>query len=146
MDTAAALLDIRESPLSAIEVITAVSSPGVGGVGLFIGTVRETDHEREVAGLSYSAHPGAMAAMARVAAEVAAAFPVLGLAALHRVGELAVGDLAVVVAVGCEHRGEAIEACHRLIDEIKARVPIWKHQRFRDGGEEWVGVPDIGAG
>ena len=62
------------------------------------------------------------------------------LAAVHRVGDLAVGDLAVVVAVSCPHRGEAFEASRRLIDDLKGEVPIWKHQTFDDGTEEWVGA------
>jgi molybdopterin synthase catalytic subunit len=60
-------------------------------------------------------------------------------AAVHRVGDLAVGDLAVVVGVACAHRAEAFHACHALIDELKASVPVWKHQRFADGSDEWVG-------
>ena len=64
-----------------------------------------------------------------------------GLAAVHRTGELAVGDLAVVVAVSCAHRGDAFDAARSLIDTLKAEVPIWKHQRFADGEEEWVGSP-----
>jgi molybdopterin synthase catalytic subunit len=60
---------------------------------------------------------------------------------VHRVGDLAIGDLAVVVAVSCPHRGEAFEACRQLIDDLKAQVPIWKHQTFTDGSQEWVGLP-----
>ena len=61
------------------------------------------------------------------------------LAAVHRVGDLRIGELAVVVAVSCAHRGDAFDACRMLIDELKATVPIWKHQRFADGDSEWVG-------
>jgi molybdopterin synthase catalytic subunit len=68
-------------------------------------------------------------------------FPVIGVAAVHRVGDLAVGDLAVVVAASCAHRGDAFEAARSLIDELKATIPIWKHQLFSDGSDEWVGVP-----
>ena len=68
-------------------------------------------------------------------------FPIRALAAVHRVGDLAVGDIAVVVAASAPHRGEAFDACRRLIDELKKRVPIWKHQLFDDGTEEWVGSP-----
>jgi molybdopterin synthase catalytic subunit len=64
---------------------------------------------------------------------------VTGIAAVHRVGDLAIGDLAVVVAVSSPHRAEALDACRALIDELKATVPIWKHQRFTDGASEWVG-------
>jgi len=73
-----------------------------------------------------------------VAEKVAASFDVIAVAAVHRVGDLAVGDLAVVVAVSCAHRGEAFDACRALIDELKQTVPIWKHQQFVDGGSEWV--------
>ena len=78
--------------------------------------------------------------MRRIAEKVVADYPVRALAALHRVGSLKVGDLAVVVAVSCPHRGEAFEACRRLIDDLKHEVPIWKHQKFSDGTEEWVGA------
>jgi molybdopterin synthase catalytic subunit len=63
------------------------------------------------------------------------------LAAVHRVGDLVVGDLAVVVAAGAAHRAEAFAAARQLIDDLKAEVPIWKHQRFADGTQEWVGAP-----
>ena len=72
---------------------------------------------------------------------VAAAHGALAAAATHRVGDLVVGDLAVVVAVAAAHRAEALTACHALIDELKATVPIWKHQEFGDGSDEWVGSP-----
>ncbi len=79
--------------------------------------------------------------MRRIAEKVVAEYPVRALAAVHRVGELAVGDLAVIVAVSCPHRGEAFEACRKLIDDLKHEVPIWKHQKFSDGTEEWVLEP-----
>ena len=99
------------------------------------------DGGRGVAGLGYSAHPGVLDELRTVAEEVAAAHPVRALAAVHRVGDLAVGDLAVVVGVSCAHRGDAFAAARMLIDELKSRVPIWKHQVFDDGGDEWVGLP-----
>ena len=135
------LLDVRDEPLSVDEVFAAVSDPGAGGVALFVGTVREQDSGRGVAGLGYSAHPGALDELRAVAEQVVAAHPVRALAAVHRVGDLAVGDLAVVVGVACPHRGDAFTACRMLIDELKSRVPIWKHQVFDDGDEEWVGLP-----
>ncbi len=134
-------LDIRDAPLSVDEVIAAVGGPGAGGVVIFIGAVRDTDGGRGVDTLDYSAHPGAADSLAEVAHKVAADVPVLALAAVHRVGSLAVGDLAVVVAAAAAHRGEAFTACRRLIDDLKAGVPIWKHQQFTDGDEEWVGLP-----
>nr|WP_267887424.1 molybdenum cofactor biosynthesis protein MoaE [Streptomyces viridochromogenes] len=76
----------------------------------------------------------------RVATDLRANHPVRALAAVHRVGELTVGDMAVVVAVACPHRGDAFAACRQLIDDLKREAPIWKHQKFSDGTEEWVGA------
>ena len=135
------LIAVRESELSVDEVRAAVADPAAGGIALFAGAVRDTDHERGVTGLSYSAHPSAADELRRVAEVVAEKYPVIGIAAVHRVGDLAIGDLAVVLAVSCPHRAEAFDACRDLIDILKASVPIWKHQRFDDGGAEWVGSP-----
>ena len=133
------LIAVRDSELSVDEVRAAVADPGAGGLVLFAGAVRDVDHDRDVTGLSYSAHPSAEAELQRVAEVVAEKFPVLGIAAVHRVGDLEIGDLAVVVAVSCPHRAEAFDACRALIDLLKASVPIWKHQRFAEGDSEWVG-------
>jgi molybdopterin synthase catalytic subunit len=135
------LIAITETELSLDEVRAAVAGPGAGGIALFAGAVRDTDHDQGVTGLSYSAHPLAEAELRRVAELIAEKFTVLGIAAVHRVGDLAVGDLAVVAAVACAHRGEAFDACRELIDVLKASVPIWKHQLFTDGTSEWVGTP-----
>jgi len=133
------LLALRDSPLLLDEVYAAVGDSAAGGIAVFVGTVRNHDGGRSVVSLEYSAHPTAGRELRRVAEKVAADFPVLALAAVHRVGVLAIGDPAVVVAVSCPHRAEAFEACHRLIDDLKHEVPIWKHQVFADGEEEWVG-------
>jgi molybdopterin synthase catalytic subunit len=134
------LIAIRDTDLSVDEVRNAIADPAAGGEVLFIGTVRDNDAARDVAALAYSAHPSAEAELRRVAADIAVKYPeAIGVAAVHRVGDLAVGDLAVVVGVSCAHRGEAFHACHALIDELKASVPVWKHQRFADGTDEWVG-------
>ena len=135
------LIAVRESELSVDEVRAAVAGPGAGGIVLFAGAVRDSDHGRGVSGLSYTAHPSAEAELRRVAEVIAEKFDVLGIAAVHRVGDLQIGDLAVVVAVACPHRAEAFDACRALIAELKASVPIWKHQRFADGTSEWVGTP-----
>jgi len=135
------LLDIRDTPLSVDEVFQAVADPAAGGTAVFVGAVRGQDGGRAVTDLGYSAHPSALDELRTVTDEVAAAHDVVAVAAVHRVGDLAVGDLAVVVAVSCAHRGEAFVACRALIDELKSRVPIWKHQVFADGDEEWVGLP-----
>jgi molybdopterin synthase catalytic subunit len=132
------LLDIRDAALSVDECHAAVADSSAGGVALFAGVVRDDDGGRRVAGLAYSAHPSALEQLRRIAEEVAAATPVVALAAVHRVGELEVGDLAVVVAVSAVHRGEAFVACRQLIDRLKHEVAIWKHQTFTDGTSEWV--------
>ena len=132
---------VRETPLDVQEVLDAVSDAAAGGVVLFVGVVRDHDDARAVAGLGYSAHPTAEARLREVLEAVAGRHPVTALAAVHRVGELAVGDLAVVVAAAAAHRGQAFDASRDLIDDLKATVPIWKHQRFTEGDEEWVGTP-----
>jgi molybdopterin synthase catalytic subunit len=132
------LAELRDTPLSVDEVLGAVSDPAAGGIALFVGTVRDNDHDREVVRLGYTAHPSAAAEMRRVAEKVAGAFGLMAVAAVHRVGDLAVGDLAVVTAVACPHRAEAFDACRALIDELKLTVPIWKHQEFAGGDSEWV--------
>jgi len=135
------LIAVRESELSVDEVRAAVADPAAGGIALFAGAVRDSDHDRGVSGLSYSAHPSAADELRRAAEVIAGKYPVIGIAAVHRVGDLAIGDLAVVLAVSCPHRAEAFDACRDLIDILKASVPIWKHQRFDDGTAEWVGTP-----
>jgi molybdopterin synthase catalytic subunit len=134
------LIAIRDTPLSVDEVLQAVGDDSAGGTALFVGTVRDHDGGADVEGLGYSCHPSAEAEIRRIAEKVAAEYPVRALAAVHRVGDLGIGDLAVVVGVSCPHRGEAFEACRKLIDDLKHEVPIWKHQRFSDGTEEWVGA------
>lgn len=135
------LVDLRDTPLSVEEVRAAVADPAAGGEALFVGAVRDHDDERGVTALSYSAHPSALDRLEEVARGVADRHAVIGVAAVHRVGDLEVGDLAVVAAVSSVHRAEAFTACRDLIDTLKATVPIWKHQFFRDGSQEWVGTP-----
>ena len=135
------LLALRDSPLSVDEVLAAVADPAAGGVVSFTGLVRDSDGGREVRELEYVAHPDAQQALARVARAVADDLPVIGLAAVHRTGLLRVGEVAVVVAASAAHRGEAFEGARRLIDDLKATVPVWKRQVFAEGDEQWVGTP-----
>jgi molybdopterin synthase catalytic subunit len=134
------LAELRDTPLSVDEVLAAVADEGAGGTAVFIGTVRDEDHRRAVTGLGYSAHPQATDQLRVVMEKIVADYDVRAIAAVHRVGDLAVGDLAVVVAAACPHRDQAFAACRALIDDLKAEVPIWKHQLFADGGSEWVGI------
>jgi molybdopterin synthase catalytic subunit len=134
------LIAIRDTALSVDEVRNAIADPVAGGEVLFVGTVRDHDAGHGVTRLAYSAHPSAESELHKVAEDIVAKYPeVIGLAAVHRIGDLAVADLAVVVGVSCAHRAEAFHACQALIDELKVTVPIWKHQRFTDGFDEWVG-------
>ena len=140
-DDAVRLIGIRAVALSVDEVLTAVADPRAGGSVVFVGAVREEDGGRPVERLGYTAHPTAEAELRRVASETAQRFPVIGVAVVHRVGELAIGDLAVVLAVSAAHRGQAFDAARWCIDELKSTVPIWKEQTFADGSTEWVGTP-----
>ncbi|MCU1537653.1 MAG: molybdopterin synthase subunit MoaE [Humibacillus sp.] len=148
-----ALVEIRETPLSVDEVLSAVTDPRAGGTCLFVGTVRDHDrsvHEaagetpggdKGVSHLDYTAHPQAAETARALADRLAADGRAVRIAVVHRVGHLVVGDLAIVCAVSAEHRAEAFEVCRALVDEFKASVPIWKHQQFTDGADEWVGLP-----
>jgi molybdopterin synthase catalytic subunit len=135
------VVSLRSTPLSVDELRVAVADPTAGGHALFVGTVRDHDDGQHVVGLSYSAHPSASRAMWKVALRAAGCDGVVAVAAEHRLGDLEVGDLAVVVAVSAAHRAEAFAACRTLIDDLKHEVPIWKHQRFATGEAEWVGAP-----
>jgi molybdopterin synthase catalytic subunit len=132
------LAEVRDTPLSVDEVHEAVMDPAAGGIALFTGVVRDHDGGKQVTALSYAAHPTAAGELRQVAERVAEKYDVHAIAAVHRVGDLAIGDLAVVVAVSSGHRAVAFDACRALIDELKQTVPIWKHQVFTGGESEWV--------
>ncbi len=132
---------VRDSPISEVEVAEEVSRAAAGAVVTFAGVVRDHDRGRAVTALHYEGHPDAGRILAEVLAEALDRPGVLAAAARHRVGDLAIGDLAFVAAVSAAHRREAFAACSWLVDEAKARLPIWKHQRFADGTEEWVNSP-----
>ena len=140
-DSVIRLVELRETPLDVAEVVAALDDATSGGLTLFVGRVRDHDGGKGVDGLDYSAHPSALERMREVCAGVAEKYDVHGVAAVHRIGRLAIGDIAVVIATTAAHRGEAFEASRALIDTLKAEVPIWKHQLFSDGSEEWVGTP-----
>ena len=141
MSTVVRLVDLRETPLDVAEVVAALDDDAAGGLTLFVGRVRDHDGGKGVTGLDYSAHPTALAKLQEVCERIADEFDVQGVAAVHRTGTLGIGDIAVVVATTAAHRGDAFAASRALIDTLKAEVPIWKHQRFGDGTEEWVGTP-----
>ena len=133
---------VSAEPLGVDRLLDLVRDPQVGGIGLFLGVVRDHDHGAAVTSLDYTAHPSAAERLAACAEQTAASYDVLTIAVSHRTGHLEVGDLAVVVAVGAAHRQAALEACRHLIDTLKEQVPIWKEQALTDGSTEWVGLGD----
>jgi molybdenum cofactor synthesis domain-containing protein len=132
---------VTEEPLDVEEHARLVTHHSAGAVVSFSGVVRDHDGGRGVSALEYSGHPSAEDVIKRVAAQVAAAYPVHALAVSHRIGPLAIGDSALACAVAAAHRQEAFAACAALVDEVKLQLPIWKRQEFADGSEEWVNSP-----
>ena len=134
--------EISETPISATEHAALVADRAAGAVVTFEGVVRDHDHGRGVTELEYSGHPSAKDVIADVAAEVAGRHPeVAALAVSHRLGHLAIGDVALACAVSAAHRREAFVVCAELVDEVKAKLPVWKRQVFTDGTDEWVNCP-----
>ncbi len=130
---------VGTEPLDVAEHAALVEQAGAGAVVTFAGVVRDHDGGRSVHGLEYSAHPTASAIVEQVAADVAArATGVRAIAVSHRVGRLAIGDVALACAVAADHRREAFATCLELVEEVKRVLPVWKHQIFTDGTDEWV--------
>ena len=132
------LVEVGEEPLDAQAIERLVSDDRAGAVVVFSGNVRDHDHGRSVATLTYEGHPSAQDVLADVAQEIAYRFDVVALAVAHRVGPIAMGEAALVAAVATAHRGEAFAACQALVDLTKEKLPVWKHQVFTDGTDEWV--------
>lgn len=137
----ARLLDLRATPLSVDEAIAAVTHPGAGGIAVFLGVVRDNADGKPVARLEYEAYADlARKEMARILDAIELARPGVRLAAVHRVGALAIGDAAVVIAASAPHRQEAFTACREAIDRIKETVPVWKKEWAPDGSAIWVNL------
>jgi molybdopterin synthase catalytic subunit len=155
---------LSAEPLSVDRLLGLVADRTVGGVGLFVGIVRDHDGDHdddhdgaaqgddagaqgapgapaEVVSLDYTAHPSAEALLRATVAEVAGRHDLVAVAVEHRIGHLEVGDLAVVVAAGAVHRQAALDATRELIDAVKQTVPIWKEQHYLSGRADWVGLP-----
>lgn len=135
------IVAITDAPLDVAAHERAVAHAGAGAVVSFAGVVRDHDHGRSVARLEYEAHPSAEAVLSEVAAAISADPEVRAVAVSHRIGALDIGEVALAAAVATAHRAEAFAACARLVDEVKAKLPVWKHQVFTDGTEEWVNCP-----
>jgi molybdopterin synthase catalytic subunit len=132
------LVEVVESAIDAASLEAAVADRRAGAIVSFSGNVRDHDHGRSVATLTYEGHPSAEAVLREVAKEIEMRFEVIALAVAHRVGPIAIGEAALVAAVATAHRGEAFAACQALVDLTKERLPVWKHQVFTDGTDEWV--------
>jgi molybdopterin synthase catalytic subunit len=135
------LARVVDAPLSVAEHEDAVADMAAGAVVSFAGVVRDHDGGRSVTELEYVGHPTAQQVLEELAQEFAARDDVRAVAVSHRVGLLGIGDVALACAVSSAHRGQAFAACAELVDEVKARLPIWKRQVFTDGAEEWVACP-----
>ncbi|GAA1940632.1 molybdenum cofactor biosynthesis protein MoaE [Amycolatopsis minnesotensis] len=137
-----ALAQVTEAQLSVDEHAHLVDDRSAGAVVTFGGVVRDHDGGMTVRTLYYEGHPSAGDVLARVVAEVAGrSSGVRAVAVSHRLGALEIGDVALACAVAADHRGDAFAACAELVDEVKARLPVWKHQHFADGTDEWVNSP-----
>ena len=133
---------LTEAGIDTAGLVARVAGSGRGAQVSFTGTVRNHQDGREVRELHYTAYgPMAEVQCGTIVAEAEARWPV-SVALQHRVGTLAIGDEAVVVVVAGEHREEAFAACRFVLEEVKRRVPIWKHERYADGTEVWVDPTD----
>ncbi len=134
---------ITRRPIDPSKVLAAAADDAAGGAVLFVGTIRKKSDGKRVRGLSYEVYREmAERKMGDIEAEARRRWPVIGIAMSHRYGELEVGEVSVAVAVSCEHRADAFEACRYSIDAIKGTLPMWKKERFADGTETWVkGAP-----
>lgn len=129
---------LTHDPIDADALTRSVASPLAGAVVLFLGTVRALTGDEVTLALEYDAYaPMAEAELAKLDADVRARWPVTGVALVHRLGRLEVGDVSVAVAVSSPHRVEAFEAARYAIDALKERVPIWKKD-VRPAGDAWV--------
>lgn len=135
------IAEVIDRPIDRSVLIEAVTDDRAGALVTFAGIVRNHDHGRAVVGIEYTCHPSASQILAETVAEFARREGVHHIAAQHRVGELVVGDDALVVAVTASHRREAFETCADLVDRLKEVLPIWKKQHFPDGTFEWSNCP-----
>jgi molybdopterin synthase catalytic subunit len=132
---------VTDADLDVGEHAALVGDSAAGAVATFAGVVRDHDHGRRVERLRYVAHPSAASVLDEIAAEVSRRFPVDAVAVSHRIGDLPIGGVALAAAVSSAHRREAFEAVSELVELIKHRLPVWKHQFLADGTDEWVSCP-----
>lgn len=132
-------IEIQEAPLEVAVAFAFLQTKRAGGIDVFIGTTRQWTGEDETVRLEYEAYrPMALGEMRKIAGEAAGKWPLFKVCLVHRLGVVPAGEASVIVGVAAAHRREAFAACRFLIDTLKARVPIWKREVYRDGREEWV--------
>ncbi|MDP0501521.1 MAG: molybdenum cofactor biosynthesis protein MoaE [Verrucomicrobiota bacterium JB022] len=134
-----ACFELSEKPVDVATWRARLEDPAAGAIATFEGLVRDHHQGRAVDRLSYSAYaPLAIKEGEKILTEARARFPLAAAYAVHRIGDLAIGDCAVWVGVSSGHRQEAFAACSWIIDAIKERVPVWKEEFYADGSVEWV--------
>jgi molybdopterin synthase catalytic subunit len=129
---------VTDAPVHIQELSKLVAIPHSGAVVTFCGDVRNHDGGKEVASLLYEIHPSAPEQIKLITESVMGRFEIEKVAVAHRYGDIAIGETAFAVAVSAAHRQAAFDACSAIVDEVKAKLPIWKHQKFTDGSDEWV--------
>ena len=129
---------VTDAPVHIQELSKLVANPHSGAVVTFCGDVRNHDGGKEVASLLYEIHPSAPEQIKLITESVMGRFEIEKVAVAHRYGDIAIGETAFAVAVSAAHRQAAFDACAAIVDEVKAKLPIWKHQKFTDGTDQWV--------
>jgi len=129
---------VTDAPIHIQELSKLVANPHSGAVVTFCGDVRDHDGGKEVAALLYEIHPSAPEQIKLITQSVIGRFEIENVAVAHRFGDIEIGETAFAVAVSAAHRQAAFDACSAIVDEVKAKLPIWKHQKFTDGTDEWV--------
>lgn len=137
---------VTATPIDPVAWRDKLRDPRAGGFAAYEGWVRDFNEGKPVTALHYEAYgPMAVKEMARILAEAHARFDIVAATCVHRVGDLAVGDIAIWIGVSAVHRGPAFDACRHIIDAIKVRAPIWKRETYADGTVEWVNCPHCAA-
>jgi molybdopterin synthase catalytic subunit len=129
---------VTDKAISAADLAKLVSGNKSGAIVSFSGDVRNHDGGKGVSTLTYEVHPSAQAVLESIVTEVSARFAINDVAVAHRYGDIAIGECAFAVAVSADHREAAFNACGALVDTVKEKLPIWKHQVFADGSDQWV--------
>ena len=129
---------VTDAPVHIQELSKLVANPHSGAIVTFCGDVRDHDGGKEVASLLYEIHPSAPEQIKLITESVIGRFEIEKVAVAHRYGQIPIGETAFAVAVSAAHRQAAFDACAAIVDEVKAKLPIWKHQKFTDGSDEWV--------